>query len=135
MDGQCNMGCREPSPCNDEQSKRCYKNRAVELGLEFDDATAQVFMHLSWPWELLWKAFENEMNKARVESSKLSIITMKGHLSRTQAIKDSKWERGTPFASPPVQIRAKQAAMDELEKRSEKNTCRAEIIYPALCRT
>ena len=57
------------------------KDRAVELGLEFDGATAQVFINFLWPWELLWKAFENEINKARVDSSKQSMATMKGHLS------------------------------------------------------
>jgi len=104
------------------------KDRAVELGSEFDGATAQVFVNFSWPWEILWKAFENEINKARVDSSKLLMKTMKGHLSRIQAIKYSKWERGTPFTSLAVQSFAKQAVMDEVEKRSEKNTCRAKVI-------
>ena len=114
------------------KARGVIKNRAAELGLEFDGATAKVFMNLSWPWELLWKAFENEMNKARVELSKLSIITMKGHLCRTQAIKDSKWERGTPFSSSAVQSFAKQAVMDEVGKRTENNLCREEMILSGI---
>ena len=115
-----------------KKGRGVIKDRAVELGLEFDGATAQVFMNFSWPCELLWKAFENEINKPRVESSKLSIKIMKWHLSQTQAIKDSKWERGTHFASSAVQSFAKQAVMDEVEKRSEKNTCRAEMILSSI---
>ena len=61
-------------------------------------------------------------------ASKLSIDKIKGHLSRSQASRDKKWERGTPFANGPVLRYAKLAVMAEIEKRSEKNTCRAEAI-------
>ena len=76
----------------------------------------------------MWKAFENEINKAQLESLKKSIEKMKGHLSRHQAIKDRSWERGTPFASPAVQSFAKQKVTDEVEKRTNKNICQAEAI-------
>ena len=58
------------------------KDRAVELGFEFDGATAHVFMNFSWLWELLWKAFENEINKERVEALKLvegAPLSISGH--------------------------------------------------------
>jgi len=104
---------------------RVIIDKAVELGLDLESVTAQVPMKFPWPWELLWNTFENEINKARVQSSKqvIEIEKMKGHISQTKATKDSNWERGTAFASPAVQSFARQAVMAKVEKRSEKNTC------------
>ena len=103
---------------------------AFEHGLNLESITAHAFMQFTWPWELLWHSFKNEVNKARLLSSKLSIDKMKGHISQSQAIRDRKWERGTPFANRSAQSYAKQAVMTEIDKRSDKNTARLRQYCP-----
>ena len=101
---------------------------AFEHCLDLESVTAKAFVQFDWPWVLLWHSFENEVNNARLLASKLSIDKMKGHISRSQASRDKKWERGTPFANGPGLRYAKLAVMAEIEKRSEKNTCRGRCV-------
>mgnify|MGYP000147021669 CR=1 FL=1 len=63
--------------------------RAAEIGLDLETNIGEVFMQQSWPWDLLWKSFENEINKLRLHAMRDLIGRMKGHQSRTEAIKSS----------------------------------------------
>ena len=95
-------------------------SKATDIGIDLRTGIADVYMKCCWPWALLWKSLENEVNKIKIKAMELSIAKMKRISTMNKSLKSAPWERGSAFSNREAKSYAKQAVLDELEARSDK---------------
>ena len=108
------------------------KKKAEELDLDMEDPTAKVYMESDWPWSNLWAAFENEMNKLKIEDLNRRVAAMKGAKTKSEHKVSADWVRGEEFKNADTKAYAKKLVLSELERACEKNMTRVESILSSI---
>lgn len=85
-------------------------------------------MDMDGYWRYLWVYTEREINNDKLAAESKSAASRKGHQTRAEKIEAKEWEMGDGFKDAAAKHRAKDAVLFTLEKYSQKEISKAELI-------